>query len=339
MKVKIYIILLSFSVLFASCFKEDQPVPPYVPPENVESVSLEYSLYNHQIYFDLGSGTVMAENENSAWVLSFECGANGWHIRINSSDLWGVAHSGSVNFDSVFSNQPALEYWFDSSDGNPDSTAIGKWVDYNSGSPVYSNEVYLVGKYDGISYEPTKKVQFIHVEDSSYKIKVAALDETNADTIEIIKDDNYNSVHFSFNGNQVLHLEPEKSTWDIMFAQYSTILYTDDGVPTPYFVRGVLQNPVTVESALDTIVDFNEINYAHAMGSNYSLKQDAIGHDWKDVEVDEGSNTAEYTVRKGYTYIIRDTDQEIYKMRFKSYFNEVGIKGYPSFEYSKLMPE
>ncbi len=339
MKMQILIILIVLEVLVVSCFKEDIPVQPYIPPENVETVSLQSSIYTHQIYFDLSTGTITGENENSDWVLSFECAADGWHIRINSSDFWGVAPTGSTNFDSVFSDNPVYLWSFDASDGNPDSTAIDKWVDFNSGLAEYSNEVYLIGKYNGISYESVKKVQFFYVDELIYKFKVGEPDESHADTVQVIKDDYFSFIHYSFLENKIMNLEPAKDEWDILFTQYSTILYTDEGVPTPYFVRGVLQNPYNIESALDTIVDFNGINYSYALMSIFSTKQDAIGHDWKDVNVDEGSNTAEYKVRPAYTYIIKDTHNDLYKFRFKSYFNTFGVKGFPSFEFSKLIPE
>ncbi len=339
MNVKLLGFLVLVTILTISCFKEDQPVSPYIPPENVETVSIENTLYDHQTYFDLSSGKIVSENENSAWVFAFECGPDGWHVRINSSDLWGVAASGSTNFDSTFNQNPDLKWWFDSSDGNPDSTAIGEWVSFESGLPKYSNEVYLVGKYDGITYEAVKKVQFIFVDEFLYKFKVADPGENQADTVLVPKNNDYNSVQYSFEGNEVLILEPLKNEWDVLFTQYSTLLFTDDGVPTPYFVRGVLHNPNIVESALDTLIDFIEIDYSYGSMSIFSQKQDAIGHDWKDVSVDEGSNTAEYSVRAGYTYIIKDTDSGLFKLRFKSYFDKSGVKGYPSFEYTSLAPE
>lgn len=339
MKLHLTGILIVISFLVHSCFEEDQAVPPYIPPDDVDTVSFHNSIYTHQIYFDLSSGEILAENENSVWVLGFECAADGYHLRINSSDFWGVAHTGSVKFDSVFSDVPVYIWRSDKSDGDMDSTAVGDWLSLDSGDPVYSNEVYLVGKFNGISFEPIKKVQFIYMDEQSYKFKVASLESSVGDTILISKDDNLNYVHYSFQDNKVMHLEPNKNEWDILFTQYFTILYTDDGIPAPYYVRGVLHNPNMVESALDTTSSFIEINYSNASSNLFSNKQDAIGYDWKSVKVDEGSNSAEYSVRIGYTYIIKDPDADLYKLRFKSYFNELGIKGYPSFEYSALIPE
>jgi hypothetical protein len=48
------------------------------------------------------------------------------------------------------------------------------------------------------------------------------------------------------------------------------------------------------------------------------------------------SNTAVYTIRPGITYIIQDTEEIFYKMRFISYYNDLGEKGFPVIEHARL---
>ena len=227
----------------------------------------------------------------------------------------------------------------DKSDGNPDSTAIGSWVSFDETTPNYTNEVYLIGTYDGIAYNLAKKVQFISVNDKAYTFLIGDPDTIGPDTIEVIKDNRINYIQFSLEDNSTLQLEPEKEEWDILFSQYFTILYTDDSIRAPYYVRGVLLNPNLVEAALDTTINFLDVNYSNASLNTFSSSQDIIGHDWKSVTVDEASNSAEYKVRPGYTYIVRDANNVLYKFRFKSYFNKSGIKGYPSIEFARLNTE
>jgi hypothetical protein len=339
MKLKACFVLLCLALAAVSCFEVDEAVPPYALPENVDTLSIQQSIYDYQVYFDFSSGSVVSENENSEWILAFECADTAYHIRINSSDFWGVAHTGSTNLDSAYTDTPDYVWRQDKSDGNPDSTAVGSWVSFTDGIPGYTHEVYLLGKYDGIDYNLAKKVQFVSVDEEGYKFLIGDPDESGPDTIEVIKDNSYNYTQFSLENNLVVQLEPEKDQWDLLFAQYFTILYTDDSIPAPYYVRGALLNPNQVEAALDTTIHFLDVDYAHAIQSSFSSVEDIIGHDWKSVTVDEASNSAEYKVRPGYTYIVRDTNNELYKLRFKSYFNKSGIKGYPSIEYAKLSPE
>ncbi|MDF1574587.1 MAG: HmuY family protein [Bacteroidales bacterium] len=331
----IWIILALGSV---SCFEEDEAVPPYNLPEGVDTLSLQNSIYDYQVYVDLSTGSIVSENANSDWVLSFECADTGTHIRINSSDFWGIARTGSTDLEAVYTSDPGHVWRADRSDGNPDSTAVGSWVRFEEGIPTYTNEVYLLGKYDGIAYKLARKVQFISVSESAYRFLIDEPGGSDPDTIEVLKDARYNYSQFSLESNSTIQLEPEKEAWDLLFQQYYTILFTDDGVPTPYYVRGVLLNPNGVEAALDTLVHFLDINYALAIQMPFSSALDAIGHDWKSVEVDEASNSAEYKVRPGYTYLVRDANNELYKLRFKSYFNKSGVKGCPSFEFARLSP-
>jgi hypothetical protein len=325
-------------VVMVSCFEEDRPVPPYVPPENVETVFVQSSIYTDQTYFDFSSGSMVAENKNSEWVLAFECLESGFHIRVNSSDLWGIARTGSTDMDGDFSGSATYTWRSDHSDGNPDSTAVGDWVSYQGGEPVYTGEVMLLGQYDGIGYQVRKKMQFISVDEVSYRFLVCDPQPGNPDTVEVVKDGSFNYLHYSIENNEVRHLEPPKGEWDLLFTQYFTMLLTDDGIPTPYYVRGVLLNPNRVESALDTTTHFIDVNATTALSLDFSSAQDAIGHDWKSVEVDESTNAAEYKVRPGYTYIVRDTDQNLFKFRFKSFFNPSGEKGFPTFEFQKINP-
>ena len=339
MKWKAYSILIFFVLTVVSCFEEDQAVPPYELPENIDSLSIQNSIYDYQVYFDFSAGSVVSENENTEWVISFECAESGYNIRINSSDFWGAAHTGSSKMDSIFSVNQDLIWNQDKSDGNPDSTAIGSWVSFDDALPSYTNEVYLIGKYDGIAYNLAKKVQFISVNEEAYTFLIGDPEVSDPDTIEVIKDKGINYIQFSIEDNSTIQLEPEKEGWDILFSQYFTILYTDDGVRAPYYVRGVLLNPNLVEAALDTTIHFLDVNYSNANLNTFSSTQDIIGHDWKSVTVDEASNSAEYKVRPGYTYIVRDSNNELYKFRFKSYFNKSGIKGYPSIEFARLNTE
>lgn len=324
------------ALVLVSCFEEDQAVPPYVPPEDVESVAIQNSIYTNQIYFDFSSGSIIAENKNSEWALAFECLDTGYHIRVNSSDLWGLAHTGSTEMSADYSAKAEYTWKSDKADGNPDSTAVGEWVSFVEGKPVYTNEVMLLGKFDGITYIAEKKVQFISVDEASYTFLISDPAMSAVDSVKVQKDDSFTYVYFSSENSEVKQLEPLKNEWDILFTQYFTILFTDDGIEAPYYVRGVWLNPSLVESALDTTIHFLDINAQNALDNEFASVQDAIGHDWKSVEVDEISNSAEYKVREGYTYIIRDSDDDLYKFRFKSYFNQSGEKGFPSFEYSKL---
>ena len=335
MSTRIFISLIIL-ILCTSCFEEDEALPPYISPYNV--IALDNSLYSHQTYVHLGSGTNTTVVENQSWTLAFDCDPLGSVIRINSSDLLGIAATGDIDINMVFSETGQYDFKADKSDGNLDSTAVGKWAQLDEGSYAYTNEVYLIGKYDGIGFEAFKKVQFYYVDETSYKFYIGDPESTQVDSVVLTKDPQYTSLQYNAMANEILRTEPLKDEWELLFGQYQTVLYTEDGIATTYYVRGTLLNPNEVQAALDTINSFEEINYALSSQLNLSQTQDFIGHDWKSVTVDQATNGAEYKVRPNHTYIIKDASDQYFKLRFTDYFNGMGLKGYPSFEYELLEP-
>lgn len=329
-------IILSISTLLGSCFEEDEKVPPHVPGDEL-SFAFETSIYTIQSYFDLGTNSIPAENGNTEWVLRFGTRADDWHVGINSANYWGVYNTGSENPDSIPDNPDQDQWIFDDSSGDPDSSAFAGWVIFAEGDTSYTNYIYLLGNYDGISYKASWAVHLYHVDESTYKFRMRAINAEEWQDFEMPKSPFYNYQHFTTSGGgKQLQIEPDQDLWDLQFTQYGSIIYTDEGVPTPYYVRGVLLNRHRVSAAIDTVNAFADISFEDVRGYTFSRQQDFIGYKWKDVEVDVNSNTAVYTVIPGITYIILDTEGFFYKFRFVSYYNDQGEKGFPVIEHLRL---
>ena len=195
----------------------------------------------------------------------------------------------------------------------------------------------MLGKYDGVSYKASWAVQCLQVNEYGYMFKIKAWPSGEWEEFEILKDELYNYIYFRTSDKKTIaDLEPVKNNWDLLFTQYGSIIFTDDGIPTPYYVRGVLLNRYSLTVAVDSVKAFQDINFEDLANYSYSTVQDIIGYEWKDVEVDQNSNTAVYTVRPGITYIIRDTEGVFFKMRFISYYNSLGEKGFPVIEHASL---
>ncbi len=325
---KILAILLLATVLH-SCFKEDEPVTAH----KGESIVMDQSLYTYQSFFDLETRQVVAFNAVDAWDLGFESSDTGWHIIINSGKYLGIYNTGMTDFDGITSVPSSSVWKFDKSDGNPDSTAIGEWLSPRTG--LSYNKVYVTGVYDGVKYLPLKKIVFTSLSRGVYSFRYSNLDGTDPATFAITRDPSANFSYFSFaNGGRQVLIEPEKSSWDLEFTQYMTTLYTDQGVPTPYFVRGVLINRNGVEVALDSLAGYSNITFADIPKQQFSRNSDAIGYDWKSVSIT--GTSADYDIRQNYTYIIRNNKGSYYKIRFTGYYNDFGSPGYPRFEMRAL---
>jgi hypothetical protein len=325
---KILKILLT-ALLLTSCFKEDASIQPNI----TEDFTVSESIYTHESFFDLATSQIVSVNPIDVWDLGFESSPAGWHIIINSGKYIGIYSSGTTDFDELKSIPPSAVWKFDKSDGNLDSTAIGRWISPQS---VPSNEVFVIGINDGVKYLPFKKIVFTSLNAGVYSFRFANLDGTESGTFSITKNPLKNFVHFSFStGGKEVTVEPLKTSWDFVFTQYSTILYTDQGIPTPYFVRGVLSNRNGVEAALDTLIGFPNLTSADIPHLKFSSKSDAIGHDWKSVKID--GTSASYAVRPKNSYVIKSNSGIYYKLRFTGFFNDQGSPGYPRFEVRELL--
>jgi hypothetical protein len=340
MKIVNFITFILFAFLLSACFKEDEKVAPH-DPGNVSTETIEMTKdYRYQVYFGLGSGQVVSTNLKTEWDLGFECTAKGWHIILNTSGFMLAAESGHSEFTQPI-DTVGYKWNFDVSNGNLDSTAIGNWVEFHSpdSAKSYSNEVYVINRgYDEAgNLRGFRKIVFEEVGDSSYRIRFAKLDGSDDSTYIITKDPAYNYVYFSFDGGgKQLTLEPPKYEWDLCFTQYTTLLFTDAGEPYPYLVTGVLSNPSTIEVAQDTLYNFSDISLDIVDNLIYSRTLDEIGYDWKDIVGDVNTGNVSYVIVEGRNYVIRDMQGFYYKLRFVSFYNNSGDKGYPTFEYQRL---
>jgi hypothetical protein len=333
MRILVFFCCILPALLLTSCFKEDEPVPPYI--WNGESYLSPVSIYTSEVFINLSTNRAEAITRSDDWDLAFESAPSGYHIFLNTGNYLGATHTGTTNMSQTNFPDSTLHFTFDKSDGNPDSTAIGDWVSA-TGSHVYTNEVYLVGKNDGVKYKPQMKLVFKAVSASRYDFAIAAINSANQFTdVSLPKDTTCSFTYYSFKNGRTT-IEPPKNEWDLVLTQYTTILYTDDGIPTPYFVRGVLLNPWHTQAALDTTLLFEGVTIADTSLISYSNARDIIGHDWKDVRVNTDNNTAEYFIRPNHTYFIRDSRGANYKLRFSGFYNESLEPGFPAFEYLKL---
>jgi len=297
---------------------------------------IDSSMYTYHSFFSLDSTKVASVKPCNSWIISLDASPGGWRIYINSSSYYGVYVTGTTDFGNISPVTDPEKYIFDASSGHPDSTSFNSWLDRSVSPFQPTGKIFLIGKYTGINYNPEWMVKFISYNDTSYTFQFAPMG--GIPVVKTIKKDPlFNRIYYHFSeGGKLVKVEPQKNSWDLLFTQYGTILYTDEGVPTPYFVRGVLINPSGVAVNKDTIKNFTEIDFLYASQLQLITATDIIGYDWKDVKVDFNSGTAVYITRSNVSYIIRDVKGYLYKIRFIDFYNQFGKEGYPSFEMQKL---
>jgi hypothetical protein len=332
-------IYVLFAALLTGCFKEDEIVLP-TPPGDVKTTAIELTAnYRYQVYYSLSEDRVVAQNLKSNWDIGFESADDGHLIILNTSSFMTVANTFSTDFDAAIDTS-GYQWRFDKSDGNFDSTAFRDWIEKDDeGNYIYSGYVYVVNRgFDEFgNNRGLKKVVFHEVDESSYSLRFANLDGSEDYALLVSKDSAPNFVHFSFDdGGIVLLQEPPNDSWDILFTQYTTLLYTNDGDPYPYLVTGCLINPAGVMVARDTVEGFAGLSLEILPQLEFSGALDMIGYNWKDVEGDVSTGNVTYVVEEGLNFVIHDRNGYYHKLRFISFYSNSGEKGYPTFEHQRL---
>jgi hypothetical protein len=328
------LLILLLAVALSSCFKEDEPITPH-PPGSVETDTIPMSYnYKYQVYFDLDSGIVTSQNLKTESDLGFECSPAGWKIILNTADFMKAADLGVVPFGQA-QDTAHVTWKFDKSDGNPDSLAFGIWYQVVNGDTVSNNHVYVIDRGFDENANPLGLYQVIFdsLASSRYYFRFASITGGTIYSGVVTKDETVNYMYYSFSsGGSLKRLEPAKEKYDLLFTQYTTLLYTDIGDPYPYLVTGVLLNRNNVEVAIDTIHEFSSITIAQSIQLPFSKSLDAIGYEWKNYDFETGA----YTVNSKKIYIIRNNAGIYFKLRFVGFYSNTGEKGYPVIEYQPL---
>jgi hypothetical protein len=324
----IYIFLL---LLLSGCFLEDEMVPRHEQGDVLEGSVAMGTLYGVQAYYDLRSNQVAASGPVTGWDLSFACAPDDWTIRLNSANFMYAGNSNDTSFQQELTLE-ALDMLFDASHGDPDSTAIGRWVEQTEDSTWSLRHVYLVDRgtdEEGIP-RGVVKIQF-ETAGTDYLLRFANNGSSVETTYEIHRDPEQDRIYFSFEQG-VVDVAPQPDRWSLFFTKYTTMLVTNEGENYPYIVCGVLLNPEGTAAALDTIHEFSEIAIADTASLELTPRADVIGYEWKYYNFDAGV----YTIVPGMSYVIRDRDGFYYKLRFVDFYNDTGEKGNPVFEYVRL---
>ena len=327
--------IFALLLILTSCFKEDDPLPAF-PMQTTTIAMGKYYLY--QYYFNLVSNEEVKQDVKNDYDLGFECGDSSWHVVLNTAAFMFAGNTGKKDLIEV-SDTTGLDWRFDKSDGDSDSTAIGQWLTFTGNDTIYSNQVYVLNRgYDHLGkVRGLRKIKFTKVDSVSYLFEYSDMNDDNYNIFTVQKQEGVTYTYFSFDeGGMQVEMEPLTDTWDLLFTQYTTLLYTNDGLPYPYLVTGVLSNYGNLQMAVDSSLTYENIDLGFAKTKTYSIAKDFIGYDWKDVQGDVNTGNVYYEIVEGRTYLIRNREGLYFKLRFINFYSDEGEKGYPTFQYDVL---
>jgi hypothetical protein len=313
-------------------------IPSEKPPVELEVIPMT-QYYTYQVYFNLFEDSITSSNLKSEFDLSFSSVDTGWIIRLNTSTFMKAALTDQTNLEQV-TDTTGLKWQFDKSDGNPDSTALFNWMSISDNDTIFPGKVYVINR--GINEVGValglRKIIFEKLKNNTFYFRYSNMDNTGFQEASIQKVDGFNEVQYSFKtGNFAEPLEPETDNWDLLFTQYTTLLYTNEGDAYPYLVTGTLINMEGTSVAFDSTMVFNDVTLDDILYLDYSTNQDAIGYEWKELFGDINGGDYYYKARSNYNYFIHSRKGYYYKLRFIGFYHPVtGEKGFPTFEYQRL---
>jgi hypothetical protein len=302
----------------------------------------------NQVYVNLSSNKETVVRRD-IWDLGFY-GGEEFRATINGSLYMAVSalsntDINSVNSESVAALQPLVavgtfdpenEVYVDGSNGNILETAISEIAEDDSKNPVYllnlGVEVGTVQPNPGsvaIAGEPRgwKKIRILR-DGNGYTLQYADLDATSYDEISIPKDVDFNFTFFSFNTNKIVQVEPQKLQWDISFTVFTNIIAGAGSYGFSDFSLHNRKGGVTSYGLVDNNINYENFTTTDVDDTLLQESQIAIGSSWRNVF--EGSaNTNIY-------YVLKDANNNYFKIRFLDLVNESGERGYPRFEYTLL---
>mgnify|MGYP006139307281 FL=1 len=97
-------------------------------------------------------------------------------------------------------------------------------------------------------------------------------------------------------------------------------------------VNGVLLNTESTFAVLEDLKEFDQINHKDLPNYSLSNQYDVIGYDWKEYNF----QTQSYEILDDNTYLIKTQEGNFFKLRFTSFLNNTGERGFPTFNFSKF---
>ena len=302
----------------------------------------------NQVYVDLSSNKETVVRRD-IWDLGFY-GGEEFRVTINGSLYMAVSaltntDINSVNSLSIAALQPLVavgtfdpenKVYVDGPNGNILETAISEISEDDFKNPVYllnlgveigttqpnTGSVAIAGESRG-----WKKIRILR-DGNGYILQYADLDATTYNEISISKDADFNFSFFSFKTNKIVNVEPPKLQWDISFTVFTNILAQAGSYGFSDFSLHNRKGGVTSYSLVDNTISYKNFTAINVNETLFQESQIVIGSSWR--------NVFDGTANSNIYYVLKDANNNYFKIRFLDLTNENGERGFPRFEYTLL---
>ncbi len=301
------IYLLFALLILTSCNDTIEPDPPI---SLSDSISMGAG-YADEVYYSLENGIVKT-SPRSSWDIAFSTDPMSSTVLINEGygvELYAYPLGDHTAWDAIdtsgISEWPSLynadtSWYFGAFDRNETGHPDYGWGVYNTQThDVVGDSLFIIKSSDG----SLKKI-FIEKRaamTNSFSIQYGSIDETGESReISCGQYSAKNFIYFSLSSGEVLDIEPETSSWDLLFTKYH-----DESIP--YIVTGVLTN-TEIETAEIRNTDPGLADPATAVFSDHIS---IIGSDWKTFDM----GSFKYLIEPDLCYFVKK-GEETYKITF-----------------------
>ncbi|MEN9549321.1 MAG: hypothetical protein RIR12_1912 [Bacteroidota bacterium] len=299
------------------------------------------STYPNKVFIDLSANRHTAV-QRTTWDLGFYTGANDFRVILNSScammakqinktDINAVTAADTMGFSSeVFFSQTApttisLPY-IDYPNGDLSRTAIA-----SISATAMDNKVYIINRGNGVGTPAPargwKKIRILRNSSGGYTLQHADIASTSFTSVDIAKDEAFFFKYLSFE-NGAIAIEPTKKKWDMAWTYFSNVTNFGSG-EVPYLFQDmvIINRNVAVAKIMTATKPYVDFGAADIASQTFLTTQNAIAADWRS----GGGPTSAPAVRTDRYYIIKDGDNNYYKVRFTA-LTQAGERGYPAYE-------
>lgn len=293
--------------------------------------------YANAVFYSFEDGEV-ANTAYNTWDIAFTVQDFVTTVRYNGgfdAEVYEVA-GGTAAYASIVDTNDvnAATQVYDSDEtwffGAFEMTATGHpnygWGDYNSNSHnVIGSKTFII-KTVGGNFK--KLVIDSMVMDDTWYIHFADLDGSNEITKSFNKSDYTDNqfVYLSLDNDQLLDIEPDVATWDIVFTKF----VTEDYNGYPYqAVTGVLTNEGV------QVAEVNDVPAEEADITNYTLTENisGIGWNWKDLNY----TTFQWELADSMSYFVKANNDSLYQIWFTGFGGS--SNGNTNFSFQKVVIE
>lgn len=366
MKKVVYLLAMFTFIATTSCSSDDGAIskiddPIIDQPVNAATVIPNVGGPNqpNQVFIDL-SENIQTGVKRDSWDLGFSTGSD-FNVIINGSIKMAVKQLNTTNIDEVQTEDetvsvgfttPASSGYVDNPTGALTGAALGEGTAIKAISANDAdNKVYLVNLgFEVGTTTPSvgsvaldgeargwKKIRITR-SGNDYKVEYADLNATTHQTIIISKDANYNFVYLNLKNGQRASVQPKKANWDISFTGFTNYYGQPGSQITYYFADFITTNifggtkVYIVETSAIEYETFTLADVDQQLFTTSISDQRVIGDTWRN----GGGPSSGPSIKDNLFYILKDTQNNVYKLRFLALTNDAGERGNPVFEYELL---